>query len=1187
MATLNASPEMHDYFKRFREDSAEAYEIAKKARAKGYDPETEVSVTLAETLAERVIGLIGVVAPQIKNVGIERRIEDLEATYGILDWRVALQIAFEIAEQRFCAFTDELEAITVGIRVGFAYNTLGVVSSPIEGMTGIELKDRLDAAQIGREKKTSKYFCLNFAGPIRNAGGTAAAVCVLIADYVRVKMGYGEYDPTEKEMKRCPAELEDYHEWITNLQYFPSKEESLFLMEHIPVEIGGDASEKYEVSNINLKDLPRIPVNQLRAGYCLIHSSCIPLKAPKLWKQLEKWGKDFDMGHWDFLKEFLAVQKKMKTAGKKVEASAKISPDYTYIKDLVAGRPVLGYPLRPGGFRLRYGRSRASGYSGQAIHPCTMHVLNDYIASATQLKVERPGKAAAFMPCDSIDGPIVLLKDGTVLYLKDEVNAKQVASKIKSVLYLGDVLINYGDFYNRNHALVPAGYCPEWWIQEVKEAVVAMGKEWSADSLSEITCVGRERCVDILRDPLRVAPSAAEAIAIAHTTSTPLHSAWTPFWSLLTKTMLSDLLRAIPLGAAALEPGLSYTSGAKSALEKLGVPHAITEGKLLLEEGWEAILRATLSIDTMPLQELHDIIERAPEGETLTIINGIAPFTVRDKAGTFIGARMGRPEKAKMRKLTGSPHTLFPIGEEGGRLRSVQEALIRGKVTAEYPVRFCATCKRNTIFGRCEECDAVTEQRLVAPVSRFTGQVAGDDQEKVPFARQEIEIRRIFDACLRKIKYKIYPDIIKGVRGTSNKSHIPEHLIKGIIRAKHSLAVNKDGTIRYDCSEVTLTHFTPREVGTPVQKLLEMGYVNDCKGAPLTHDDQILELRPQDVVIPCCPQSPDEPADEVLFRVGNFIDEMLVKLYGLKPFYKFKEPGDVVGHYIVGLAPHTSAGIVGRIVGRSKTQAFLAHPLFHAAMRRDCDGDESCLLLLMDALLNFSSKFLPETRGSTMDAPLVLTSVLNPAEVDDMAFHVDRVWEYPLEMYRLALDYKKPYDIKIQLIEHVLGTPGQFEGMGFTHDNGNINAGVLCSAYKTLPSMGEKLHGQMDIAVKLAACDEADVARLVIEKHFMRDLKGNLRKFTQQEWRCVACNEKFRRPPLIGKCTKCNGKILFTISEGSVIKYLEASLTLARTYGVSDYLMQDLELLERKIADLFGRDKEKQLGLGDWAEAEV
>jgi DNA polymerase II large subunit len=114
------------------------------------------------------------------------------------------------------------------------------------------------------------------------------------------------------------------------------------------------------------------------------------------------------------------------------------------------------------------------------------------------------------------------------------------------------------------------------------------------------------------------------------------------------------------------------------------------------------------------------------------------------------------------------------------------------------------------------------------------------------------------------------------------------------------------------------------------------------------------------------------------------------------------------------------------------------------------------------------------------------------------------------------------------------------------------------------------------------AVDESDVARLVIEKHFLKDTKGNLRKFSMQQFRCVKCNEKYRRPPLIGKCLKCNGKIIFTISEGSVIKYLEPSISLAEKYNVPVYLKQTLELLQRRIEGMFGKEKEKQEGLGRW-----
>jgi DNA polymerase II large subunit len=256
-------------------------------------------------------------------------------------------------------------------------------------------------------------------------------------------------------------------------------------------------------------------------------------------------------------------------------------------------------------------------------------------------------------------------------------------------------------------------------------------------------------------------------------------------------------------------------------------------------------------------------------------------------------------------------------------------------------------------------------------------------------------------------------------------------------------------------------------------------------------------------------------------------------------------------------------------------------------MRRDCDGDESCILLALDAFLNFSKLFLPSSRGSTMDAPLVLTSVLIPAEVDDMVFNLDIVNNYPLSLYRAAEQLKMPYDVPIKRVGQVIGTEAQYENFGFTHDTTNFNAGVLCSSYKLLPSMGEKVDAQMDIAVKIRAVDQTDVARLIIEKHFIRDTKGNLRKFSTQEFRCVNCNEKFRRPPLSGKCTACGGKIIFTISEGSIIKYMDYSTLLSKKYQVNAYVRQVIELTQRRIEGVFGKDKEVQKGLKDWFEAEA
>ncbi len=452
---MEASPEMHKYFDHIQKNVIALHGLATKARKKGFDPEGSVEIKLAKNMAERVVGLISVIAPQIVDSGVVERIIELEKEYGAQDWRVAIMIAGEIAEQKFCKFKSQEEAIGVGIRTGFAYITVGVVSAPLEGLAVIDFKDRMD--------NRGKYMSLSFAGPIRNAGATNAVAATLIADYVRKKFNYDVYDAQDVEIKRTYTEMQDYRDRVAPRQYFPSYEETEFLMKHLPVEIAGEPSEKFEVSNY--KDLPRVPTNNLRSGFCLMMTECIPLKAPKIWRQLEKWGKDFGLEQWDFLEEFLKMQKEIKAKGQvKTEKKddAKIKPDFSYMKDLVAGRPILTHPLRTGGFRLRYGRCRTSGYSSCAVHPATMAVTNDYLATGTQLKLERPAKGTAVTSCNTIEGPIVKLKNGTVLQLSSIKKVKEIQKDIEEILFLGDFLVNYGDFLDRAHPLIPAGYCPEW-----------------------------------------------------------------------------------------------------------------------------------------------------------------------------------------------------------------------------------------------------------------------------------------------------------------------------------------------------------------------------------------------------------------------------------------------------------------------------------------------------------------------------------------------------------------------------------------------------------------------------------------------------------------------------------------------------------------------------------------------------
>ena len=128
---------------------------------------------------------------------------------------------------------------------------------------------------------------------------------------------------------------------------------------------------------------------------------------------------------------------------------------------------------------------------------------------------------------------------------------------------------------------------------------------------------------------------------------------------------------------------------------------------------------------------------------------------------------------------------------------------------------------------------------------------------------------------------------------------------------------------------------------------------------------------------------------------------------------------------MLGLAPHTSAGILGRIIGFTRASACYAHPFFHAAKRRNCDGDEDSIILLLDALLNFSLSFLPDKIGGRMDAPLVLIPVINPREVDKEAHNLSIMWEYPLDFYLAAELGKHPKEVAVETAATRIDHPGR------------------------------------------------------------------------------------------------------------------------------------------------------------------
>ena len=1135
---LAASSDMHEYFSHLQKDIDACYAIADEARKKGLDPELKIEIPQALDLAARVEQLVGPkgIAPKIRTV--TKKIGNREI--------VSLEIAKEIGSGKTYKFNKVENALDQAIRTGLAILTEGVLVAPLEGIAEVKL---------GTNKDGSNYVDLYFSGPIRSAGGTGQAMSVLIADVVRREMNIGRYMPTDGEIERYKEEIPLYKR-AQHLQYTPSVDEIDRITRGCPICINGEGTEDEEVTGY--RDLSRVGTNRLRGGACLVIAEGLCLKAPKILKHVKK----LKLKGWEFLDIF--VNKESDDNSKKSKEIPVIAPSTKYIGEVIAGRPVFSHPSRKGGFRLRYGRARTAGLAATAINPAAMYLLDNFIAVGTQLKTERPGKGTIGTPCSSIDGPIVLLQNDDLIQVDNPKNIKK--REIKKIIDLGEILIPFGEFIENNALLPDSSYVYEWWIQDLQKSLGCLPKNYSFSGLKD----AEEKLIkkikeDFGREIDLQKPSYMDAFEISTKYNIPLHPYYNLFWHDIVPddlALLSNYVKEhgeIDNDSSLILP---RNDEIKNILVELGALHKQKEGNLIIDRYSYPIIRCCgLNIKDKSIVEdkSHKNLEDVDDSkDVISLVSHLAGIDIRAKAPFRIGTRMGRPEKAAERKMKPPPHVLFPIGHYGGNQRLIRNAADIGKIEVEAGVRICPKCNKKThrLFCTCGEHTTVGKGRIET---------------------QEINLANELKLAQKNIKERTLPETIKGVIGTISKNKTPEALEKGILRAKHGVYVFKDGTTRFDMTDAPLTHFKPREIGVSIERLKELGYKKDFLGDDLENNDQICELKVQDVVI-------SHSCAEYFTQVTKFIDDLLVKFYKLERFYKIKKIEDLTGHLAVGLAPHTSAGSLARIIGFTNAQVCFAHPFYHASKRRNSDGDEDGLMLLMDALLNFSHSYIPDKRGGKMDLPLILTTRIDPSEVDKEAHNVDTLAGYPLGFYEATLrhEHSKELESSMGLVASRLGTELQYEQFGFTHDTFDISEGPKMSAYKSLKTMMDKMNAQLSLAAKIRAVDEADVAYKVIERHFLPDIIGNMRAFSKQSVRCPSCNISYRRPPLQGVCSKCGGKLTLTVHERSVKKYLEISKDVAERYNIPPYARQRIKLVEKSIDSLFISDKVKTTKIDDF-----
>lgn len=1109
--------------------------MASAARARGLDPVEKVENDTVFDLADRVNQMLKL--DQFEGL-VDRLRELLRSTPKE---RAALAISQEIALGKFGAMGRE-QALSNGVRAGLAVMTDGVTVAPLEGISSVTIKQNDD---------NSDYASVSYAGPMRSAGGTEAAFSLVIADLTAKKLGLSNYRARPEEIARFAEELRIYERDVGNFQFKVTDDDIRHAISNLPVEIDGIETDPIEV--VVHRALKRVSTDRLRGGALRVLNDGVIGRSNKLLKKLTS----YNITGWEWLGQLKGGTQQSTNETEKAGA---------HFEEVISGRAVLSMPRSRGGFRLRYGRSMNTGLSTIGIHPAVAALLDYPVVTGTQVKVDIPGKAATIAFVDSIEGPTVLLKDGTVKRIMSVPEAEMVRGNLDKVIDLGDALVSFGDFLENNRALPPSPYVTEWWVQDFREAA------HSPEAVESLAAVGipRERTMLLASAPEH-RPTAAEAVAISLTLGIPLHPEHTPRFDRISPTDFAELREH------------TSTDGDKVIVD-------VTSSHVL----W--VLRTTLIEHTLdgdravisgePAYILRSIL--LPDRRTGTGVSSDQSEFVRDLSGiqlgrqstTTIGVRVGRPEKAMVRRLKPPVHTLFPVGSAGGAYRDIIAASRGGPFETEVINLYCHKCESRRLNPRCEVCGSQTINFMSCP---RCGMMTSDEAcpkckaKTLPFSKIDLDLKGKLDAVKARMPFSGTKPV-KGVRGLMSGSKTPEPLEKGIIRSRHDVYVYKDGTLRIDVTNAPLTHFRPRDTNTDLATLAKLGYSCDSQGEPLRSPDQILELKPQDIIAPA-----DVAGD--LLRMAQFIDDELENLYGFPRFYDADKPSDLLGTMVVGLAPHTSVGVTGRLIGFSATQVCFANPYWHAAKRRDCDGDGDSLLLLTDSLLNFSLQYIPHQIGGMMDTPLLVQPILLPSEVDEQAHNFDIALYYPRKYYEETQRTPQPSTIE-DLIERIgdrLGSETQFYGYGFTHTTQSLTVKRSRGSYSTLRTLSEKISKQVEVASMLEAVSTKEVVESIIKTHLIRDIMGNAKKYASQAFKCKSCGLTIRRPPVYWACPNCGGEVRGTLTRASVEKYLAIAQRLARDYDVDPYIRSRLDSLQRELDQLFqGPGKAGQLELTEF-----
>src|ERR671910_1254604 len=821
----------NNYHNTILESLNKIYLIANDARIQGIDASDKIESRIVYDLADRVA--------KMHDINITKRLRDLlsETTKE----KAALKISEEIAQGEYST-EDLLTRLDNAVRVSLAIVNEGVTVAPLQGISDVQIKNNSDGSQ---------YLSISFAGPIRSAGGTEAALTMLIADHVRKSVGLSKYQANsfDDETGRFVEELRIYEREVGSFQFKILDEDVIKCISNLPVELDGVDTDPVEI--VGHRGMKRINTDRVRGGALRVMNDGLIGRSRKLLKIIDTLGLD----GWDWLKELKgAIQK---------EGSSEDDTVHHRMSEVITGRPVLSMSNKIGGFRLRDGRCYNTGFSTIGIHPTIPILLNYAIVVGTQIKIDTPGKAATIALVDSIEPPLVKLDDGTVTYVLSIEHAHQIQNRIDTILYLGDILISYGDFLENNAKLFPASYVEEIWALELQMKIKSMfsnNNYFTNDQhINEIIeYIDKQQLFKLPNNPLEIIPTLKEAFIISKILSIPLHPKYSFYWESISVTEII-LLKNEFLKKSEMDKNvdlifnitkdttnqyyyesfsIEYNKTLKDILERLGITHSVKNDD-----------NNNRFIELSELNQINSLFillcntsinnESSNKISSIDYIMRISGILLKSKFSSSIAVRVGRPEKAAERKMKPPVHVLFPVGSKGGSTRDLIKASKEEILYPEIANRYCKTCNLPSVGTKCRTCLSETPLHNICVLCREPINSKNNSSKKEvntrctkcrregkTYSPSKYPLKKMLKEAEKTLEIQS-KEPLKGVKILMGKNKSAEPLEKGILRQNYDLYAFKDGTIRYDATNGPLTHFKPQWIMTNIDKLRNLGYSKD------------------------------------------------------------------------------------------------------------------------------------------------------------------------------------------------------------------------------------------------------------------------------------------------------------------------------------------------------------------------